>query len=113
MDATELPLLAPAEGAEIGARQSENSPWLPFRVEMVTPKYVVCRSPLQPGTRFSFRRGETGWQWQPWAACPALLVPCKKCRGHGEIENKKAEMMQTCPTCHGEGKVPRHDPFAS
>lgn len=114
MDATQLTVLTPEEGAQIGARDSVNKAWLPFKVIMVTKKYVVCLSPLNPGTRFSFRIGESGWMWQPWKDCPALRMKCPRCKGTGWTRDKKDETQTLdCGTCLTTGEVERDDPFTT
>lgn len=114
MDAVQLPVLIPKEGAMIGARATESAQWLPFKVIMVTKKYVVCISPLNPGMRVSFRIGETGWAWQAWADCPALRIKCPSCKGVGWKRDPKDEAATLdCGHCLGSGEVERHDPFTT
>lgn len=111
MDAVQLQVLVPETGALIGARDSVNKQFLPFRVEMVTKRYVHLRSPLNPGTRFTFVIGETGWHWQPWSACPPLKKKCSTCRGIGWKRDPKDETQTLdCGHCLGTGEV-EYDPF--
>jgi hypothetical protein len=109
----------PAIGARIGVRNGTNGAWMPFTVAEVTARDLRCTSPIFGDARqvaFSLTgdipADPPSWHWQPWAQCPVLLEPCKKCKGVGEVlSKKKGETYRQCPDCKGEGVKARHDPF--
>jgi hypothetical protein len=108
-DEATSPATLPKEGERIGVRYGVNSPYLPYRVVIVTPRRVILESPINH-SRFAFDRRDT-WYWLPWDACPGLREPCPRCKGKTVVLNKKSGNEQSCPKCRGRGAVKRDDPF--